>query len=184
MWPSFYAVMPIFLVLRSTTFAIGTRCISPSDRQEMPVFRIGTPRDGAGKGPVSGLHSDRTSCHTFEANHFRFFLHSVAYVLMHALTEIGLYGTSRMNAQFNTLQYRILNVAGKVCKLNTIVRFHLPISFPLKHLYGTILYNHHPVQFGKSLSIAPCPPPCQSLSGRLCVRPRHPFVLSSPKTRA
>ena len=60
---------------------------------------------------------------------------------MHALTEIGLAGTSWMNAQFNTLQHRILKVAGKVCELNTIVRFHLPSSFPLKRLYGTILCN-------------------------------------------
>ncbi|ETW94651.1 MAG: hypothetical protein ETSY1_33905, partial [Candidatus Entotheonella factor] len=29
------------------------------------------------------LHSDRTSCHKFEANQFRLFLHSAAYVLMH-----------------------------------------------------------------------------------------------------
>ena len=60
---------------------------------------------------------------------------------MHALTEIGLAGTSWMNAQFNTLQHRFLKVAGKVCELNTLVRFHLPSSFPLKHLYDTILCN-------------------------------------------
>ena len=60
---------------------------------------------------------------------------------MRALTGIGLAGTSWMNAQFNTLQHRILKVAGKVCELNTIVRFHLPSSFSLKPLYGTILCN-------------------------------------------
>ena len=87
------------------------------------------------------LHSDHTSCHTFEANHFRLFLHSAAYVLIHALSDIGLAGTSWMNAQFNTLQHRILKVAGKVCELNTLVRFHLPSSFSLKPLYGTILCN-------------------------------------------
>lgn len=97
--------------------------------------------EGFIKNHKTFLHSDRTSCHTFEANHFRLFLHSAAYVLLHALTEIGLGGTSWMNAQFNTLQYRILKVAGRVCELNTIVRFHLPSSFPLKHLYDTILCN-------------------------------------------
>ena len=86
--------------------------------------------EGFIKNHKTFLHSDRTSCHTFEANQFRLFLHSAAYVLMHALTEIGLAGTSWMNAQFNTLQHRILKVAGKVCELNTIVRFHLPSSFP------------------------------------------------------
>ena len=39
------------------------------------------------------LHSDRTSCHTFEANQFRLFLHSAAYVLLHTLAHIGLQGT-------------------------------------------------------------------------------------------
>ena len=59
------------------------------------------------------LHSDRTSCHTFEANHFRLFLHSAAYVLMHTLTEIGLQATQWAHAQFNTIQHRILKVAGE-----------------------------------------------------------------------
>ena len=36
------------------------------------------------------LHSDRTSCHTFEASDFRLLLHSAAYVLMHTLAEKGL----------------------------------------------------------------------------------------------
>ena len=87
------------------------------------------------------LHSDRTSCHTFQANHFRLFLHSAAYVLMHSLAAIGLRGTSWTNAQFNTLQIRLLKVAGRVCKLKTRIKFHLPTAFPLKHLYGKILYN-------------------------------------------
>ena len=87
------------------------------------------------------LHSDRTSCHTFQANHFRLFLHSAAYVLMHALAQTGLRGTKWTNAQFNTLQNRLLKVAGRVCELKTRIKFHLPTAFPLKHLYGKILYN-------------------------------------------
>ncbi len=87
------------------------------------------------------LHSDRTSCHTFEANHFRLFLHSVAYVLMHALATIGLRGTKWVNAQFNTLQNRILKVAARVCELKTKIKFHLPTAFPLQHLYRKILDN-------------------------------------------
>ena len=87
------------------------------------------------------LHSDRTSCHTFEANHFRLFLHSAAYVLMHTLTEIGLQATQWAHAQFNTIQNRILKVAGRVSELKTKIKLHLPTSFPLKHLYDTILCN-------------------------------------------
>ena len=87
------------------------------------------------------LHSDRTSCHTFEANHFRLFLHSAAYVLMHTLTEIGLQATQWAHAQFNTIQHRILKVAGRVSELKTKIKLHLPTSFPLKPLYDTILCN-------------------------------------------
>ncbi|MCE2440950.1 MAG: transposase [Candidatus Latescibacteria bacterium] len=60
------------------------------------------------------LYSDRTSCHTFQANHYRVFLHSAAYVLMHSLAQIGLRGTKWTSAQFNTLQIRFLKVAGRV----------------------------------------------------------------------
>jgi hypothetical protein len=87
------------------------------------------------------LHSDRTSCHTFEANQFRLFLHSAAYILLHHLAHQGLQGTPWVNKQFNTLQNRILKVAGRVCELKTKIQFHLPTSFPLKYLYAQILYN-------------------------------------------
>ncbi len=39
------------------------------------------------------LQSDRTSCHRFEANQFRLFLHSAAYILMHTLRSTMLKGT-------------------------------------------------------------------------------------------
>ena len=87
------------------------------------------------------LHSDRTSCHTFEANQFRLFLHSAAYVLLHTLAHIGLQGTMWINAQFDTLQNRFLKVAGRVCELKTKITFHLPMSFPLPHLFDKILCN-------------------------------------------
>ena len=87
------------------------------------------------------LHSDRTSCHTFQANHFRLFLHSAAYVLMHSLAQIGLRGTKWTHAQFNTLQNRLLKVAARVCELKTRIKFHLPTAFPLKHLYAKIIHN-------------------------------------------
>ena len=87
------------------------------------------------------LHSDRTSCHTFTANQFRLFLHSAAYVLLHTLTHIGLQGTRWVNAQVNTIQNRFLKVAGRVCELKTKITFHLPVSFPLQHLFDNILYH-------------------------------------------
>ena len=87
------------------------------------------------------LHSDRTSCHQFEANQFRVFLHSAAYVLMHALRSQGLRGTAWGKAQFNQIQIRLLKVGARVEELKTKVKFHFPSSFPLKELYETMLSN-------------------------------------------
>lgn len=87
------------------------------------------------------LHSDRTSCHTFEANQFRLFLHSAAYVLLHGLSEKGLPDTKWEKAQFNTLQNRILKIGAKVRELKTRIRFHFPTSFPLKAVFEKILFN-------------------------------------------
>jgi hypothetical protein len=60
---------------------------------------------------------------------------------VHRLAHQGLQGTPWMNKQFNTLQNRLLKVAGRVCELKTKIKFHLPTSFPLKHLYDKILYQ-------------------------------------------
>ena len=87
------------------------------------------------------LHSDRTSCHRFEANQFRLFLHSAAYVLLHMLAEKGLKETAWGKAQFNTIQNHILKVAAKVCELKTKIRLYFPSSFPLKQVYAKILIN-------------------------------------------
>ncbi len=87
------------------------------------------------------LHSDRTSCHRFEANQFRVFLHSAAYVLMHTLRTKGLRGTAWSKAQFDQMQIRLLKVGARVEELKTKVTFHFPSSFPLKGLYETVLMN-------------------------------------------
>ncbi|MGM0484983.1 MAG: IS1380 family transposase [Candidatus Krumholzibacteriota bacterium] len=87
------------------------------------------------------LHSDRTSCHSFKANQFRLFLHSAAYILLHALAEKGLRGSKWAKAQFNTIQNRILKVGARAIEMVTRVRFHLPTSFPLKKLFEKILFN-------------------------------------------
>jgi hypothetical protein len=87
------------------------------------------------------LHSDRLSCHKFEANQFRLFLHSAAYVLMHHLKTKGLHGTAWSRAQFDQIQLRVLKVGARVEELKTKIRFHFPSSFPLKALYTKVLAN-------------------------------------------
>ena len=96
------------------------------------------------------LHSDRTSCHRFEANQFRVFLHSAAYVLMHTLRTTGLRGTAWAKAQFDQMQIRILKVGARVEELKTKVRFHFPSSFPLQELYETVVRKLSKTEWGRS----------------------------------
>ncbi len=126
------------------------------DNIRFVVTNLETPRNGwiyetlyCGRGQMENyikdhklfLHSDRTSCHRFEANQFRLFLHSAAYVLMHTLRSIGLQGTAWSKAQFNRIQIRLLKVGARVEELKTKVTFHFPSSFPLKAVYETVLAN-------------------------------------------
>jgi hypothetical protein len=78
------------------------------------------------------LFSDRTSCTSFEANQFRLFLHSMAYVLMHTFRELHLRGTEFAKAQFNTIRLKLIKIGARVRQLSTKVKIHLPSSFPLK----------------------------------------------------
>jgi hypothetical protein len=76
------------------------------------------------------LLSDRTSCHRFEANQFRLFLHSMAYVLLHALRRRHLQGTMWTRAQFDTIRLQVLKIGARVRQLRTRIRVHLPSSYP------------------------------------------------------
>ncbi len=87
------------------------------------------------------LKSDRTSCSSFEANQFRVFLHSAAYVILHALREKALRRTELANASFETLRLRILKVAARVRERATKIDLHLPTSYPFKDLMRTIVMN-------------------------------------------
>jgi len=94
------------------------------------------------------LLSDRTSCHRWEANQFRLFLHSAAYVLLQTLEEIGLAHTHWVQVQFDTLQRRLLKVGARVNELKTKIIFHLPTSFPLKEVFHQIRSQLHTAYSG------------------------------------
>jgi hypothetical protein len=129
------------------------------------VTNLETPRNGwmyevlyCGRGQMENsikdhklfLHADRTSCHKFEANQFRVFLHSAAYVLMHTLRSQGLRGTVWAKAQFNQMQIRLLKVATRVEELKTKVTFHFPRALPLQEIYETVLLNLSPSEWCRS----------------------------------
>lgn len=78
------------------------------------------------------LLSDRTSCSRFEANQFRLFLHSVAYVLFHTFRGLHLQGSKFSKAQFNTIREKLIKIGARVRELKTRIKIHLPSSFPLK----------------------------------------------------
>jgi hypothetical protein len=76
------------------------------------------------------LRSDKTSCTRFIANQFRLFLHSMAYVILHAFREMCLKNTQFAKAQFDTIRLKILKLGARVVQLATKVKVHLPSSCP------------------------------------------------------
>jgi hypothetical protein len=80
------------------------------------------------------LKSDRTSCKRFEANQFRVFLHSAAYVLIHALKTNILRHTQFSNATIDTIRLRLFKIGARVRELKTRIKIELPFSYPLKNI--------------------------------------------------
>ncbi len=77
------------------------------------------------------LKSDRTSCHRFEANQFRLFLHSAAYVLLDTLRREVFQGTSWACATMETIQLRLLKLGARVQELTDRIKISLPSSCPV-----------------------------------------------------
>lgn len=117
-----------------------TRYIATSFQVAGARYLYDTVYSGRGKMELMikdhkvALKSDRTSCHSKEANQFRLFIHSAAYVLMHALRENLLKGSELAHAQFDTIRLRLLKIGTRLEVGRTFLRFHFPASFPLKPL--------------------------------------------------
>jgi hypothetical protein len=79
------------------------------------------------------LKSDRSSCSKFEANQFRLFLHSMAYILIHTLKKQVLKGTEYANATMKTIQLKIIKTAAWVKEMKTKIRIELPQFCPTKN---------------------------------------------------
>jgi hypothetical protein len=76
--------------------------------------------------------SDRSSCPKFEANQFRLFLHSMAYILIHTLQKQVFKGTEYANATMKTIQLKIIKTAAWVKEMKTKIRIELPQFCPTK----------------------------------------------------
>ena len=77
------------------------------------------------------LKSDRTSCHRFEANQFRGFLHSAASVLLDTLRREVLKGTPWARATMETLQLRLLQLGARIHACTERITISLPSSCPV-----------------------------------------------------
>src|SRR5215813_14476066 len=77
------------------------------------------------------LKSDRTSCHRFEANQFRLFLHSAAYVLLDTLRREVFKTTPWASATMETIQLRLLKIGARVQECTARIMISLPSSCPV-----------------------------------------------------
>jgi hypothetical protein len=76
------------------------------------------------------LKSDRTSCHHFEANQLRLFLHSAAYILLETLRREVLRDTQWAAATMATIQLRLLKLGARVQECKDRIKISLPSSCP------------------------------------------------------
>ena len=84
------------------------------------------------KAHKTHLASDRTSCHSANANQFRLILHSAAYWLLHGLRAAAPKRSSWRVAQFDTLRCRLLKLAARVVEMATRIKVLLPTACPDK----------------------------------------------------
>jgi hypothetical protein len=76
--------------------------------------------------------SDRTSCHRWEANQFRLFLHTGAYWLLHRLRQAAPRRSLWRKATFETLRRVFLKIAARIEELKSRIRIALPSSYPYR----------------------------------------------------
>jgi hypothetical protein len=76
-----------------------------------------------------GLEMDRTSCHRFMANQFRFLLTAAAYILFQSL-QTHAQGTACAGAQVSTLRERLIKLAAWVERSVRRIVLHLPTTYP------------------------------------------------------
>ena len=76
------------------------------------------------------LRSDRTSCHRWEANQFRLFLHTAAYWLMLRLRNTAPKKSQWRNATFETIRNTFIKIAARLEQMKTRIRISFPTATP------------------------------------------------------
>lgn len=77
--------------------------------------------------------SDRTSCHRWEANQFRLFLHTGAYWLLHQMRQTAPRRSPWRTATFETLRRAFLKIAVRIEELKSRVKIALPSAYPYRN---------------------------------------------------
>jgi hypothetical protein len=95
-----------------------------------------------------GLHSDRTSTHTFEGNQLRLWFASIGYILMNALRSKCLVNTEFKNATVETIRTKLLKLGAVITISTHRVVIAISSACPYKEIFA-IVYQ--------SLSQLPCP---------------------------
>ncbi len=85
------------------------------------------------------LFSDRLSCSDFGANQFRLFMHSMAYILMHAMRDSMLTNTSYARSQFDSIRLHFLKISARVIEMTTKIKIHVAGSYTLKDEFTRML---------------------------------------------
>lgn len=84
------------------------------------------------------LFADRTSCRTLRANQIRLALSTVAYVLLRALREFGLKGTTLEAAQADTIRWKLLKIGAVVRITVRKVWVALSEAYPWQELFHAV----------------------------------------------
>ncbi len=87
--------------------------------------------------------SDRTSCHRWEANQFRLFLHTAAYWLLHELRGAAPKRSRWRTATFETIRRSFLKIAVCIEQLKTRIRLSMPSACPHAQMIALMLSRLH-----------------------------------------
>jgi hypothetical protein len=75
------------------------------------------------------------SCTKATANQFRLVLHTAVYWLLHTLRGLAPKRWLWRDAQFDTIRFMLIKVAGWVTELATRIRLALPSSYPYRRSF-------------------------------------------------
>lgn len=133
------------------------RYIVTSFKVAMPKYLYDTVYCGRGNAELFikdhklGTGSDRSSCISAEANQFRLFLHSAAYIILHELREKVLKNTKLEKASFTKIILQLVKTAAVVEVKKTKIHIHFPKEYAHKDIFAKAVAINDGFQAGHKL---------------------------------